>query len=92
MVPGLALAAALDLRTSARSSLVPITAFAGLGAAEYLYAGEVRPALSGVMIIAGIAGGAIGIILGNRLPLAVLQRIFAVFLGMVAIYMITQPL
>lgn len=44
------------------------------------------------MIIAGIAGGAIGIILGNRLPLAVLQRIFAVFLGMVAIYMITQYL
>ncbi|MGH6675917.1 MAG: sulfite exporter TauE/SafE family protein, partial [Xanthobacteraceae bacterium] len=63
IVPGLALAAAIDLRGSARCSLVPIAAFAGLDAIEYALAGDVRFAASGVMIAAGIAGGAAGIFL-----------------------------
>ncbi len=90
VVPGLALAAGIDLRASARSSLLPITAFAALDAIEYLLAGDVGVAPSAIMIVAGIAGGAIGIALGNRLPLQVLQRVFAVFLGLVAAYMIFQ--
>ena len=90
VVPGLALSAAIDLRSSARSSLVPIAAFAGLDAIEYVSAGDVRFALSGVMIVAGVAGGVVGIILGNRLRLSVIQRIFAVFLAIIAIYMIGQ--
>jgi uncharacterized protein len=92
VVPGLALAAGIDLRASARSSLVPITAFASLDAIEYLFAGDVRFTPSGLMILAGFAGGALGIVLGNRLPLAILQRVFAVFLGLVAIYMIVQQI
>jgi uncharacterized protein len=90
VVPGLALAAGIDLRSSARSSLLPITAFAALDALEYLLAGQVAFSPSGLMVATGIAGGAIGIILGNRLPLPILQRIFAVFLGLVAVYMIVQ--
>jgi uncharacterized protein len=90
VVPGLALAAAIDLRSSARSSLVPIAAFAGLDAIEYILAGDVRFGMSGVMIVAGLAGGAVGIVLGNRLRLPVIQRIFAVFLAIVAAYMIAQ--
>ncbi|MGH7015363.1 MAG: sulfite exporter TauE/SafE family protein [Stellaceae bacterium] len=90
VVPGLAIAAAIDLRSSARSSLVPIAAFAGLDAIEYVSAGDVRFALSGVMIVAGVAGGAVGIILGNRLRLPIIQRIFAVFLAIIAVYMLAQ--
>jgi hypothetical protein len=90
VVPGLAIAAAIDLRSSARSSLVPIAAFAGLDAIEYVLAGDVRFGLSGIMIMAGVAGGAAGILLGDRLPLPIIQRVFAVFLAIVAVYMIAQ--
>ncbi len=90
VVPGLALAASVDLRVSARSSLVPIAAFAGLDAIEYILAGDVRFGASGLMIVAGLVGGAAGIALGNRLALPTVQRIFAVFLAVVAAYMIAQ--
>ncbi len=92
VVPGLAIAAAVDLRSSARSSLVPIAAFAGLDALEYLAAGDVRLGPSGVMIAAGLVGGALGLFLSNRLRLQILQRIFSVFLACVALYMIVQHL
>ena len=90
MVPGLALAAAIDLRSSGRTSLIPITAFAGLNAIEYALAGEVKFGLSGIMIVAGLVGGAVGIVLGDRLPLPAMQRSFAVFLAIIAAYMIAQ--
>ncbi|MDE2165292.1 MAG: sulfite exporter TauE/SafE family protein [Alphaproteobacteria bacterium] len=88
VVPGLALAAAIDLRASARSSLIPIAAFAGLDAIEYLKAGDVRLAASALMIAAGVVGGAIGLVLGSRLSLRTIQRIFAIFLAAIAIYMV----
>ncbi len=90
IVPGLAIAAKIDLRDSARSSLVPIAAFAALDAVEYILAGQVRFEASGIMIVAGLAGGAAGIALGNKLSLPVIQRAFAVFLACVAVYMIAQ--
>lgn len=90
VVPGLALAAAIDLRRSGRSSLVPIAAFAGLDAIEYVLAGDVKLGMSALMIATGVAGGAAGLVLGNRLPLPVIQRIFAVFLAAIALYMIAQ--
>ncbi len=90
VVPGLALAAAIDIRSSARTSLLPITVFAGLGAIEYIMADSVSFGLSGIMIIAGLAGGVVGIVLGDRLPLPAVQRSFAVFLAVVALYMIAQ--
>lgn len=90
VVPGLAIAAMIDLRAAARSSLLPITAFAGLDAIEYISAGDVKFDMSGMMIVAGIVGGGVGVMLGNRLPLHVIQRIFAGFLALVAVYMIVQ--
>ena len=90
VVPGLAIAAAIDLRKSARSSLVPIAAFAGLDAIEYVLAGQVQFAMTGFMIVAGVAGGTVGVILSNRLRLQTVQRAFAVFLALVAAYMIAQ--
>jgi uncharacterized membrane protein YfcA len=90
VVPGLAFAAAVNLRVSARSSLLPITAFAAFDAIDYLIAGQVQFAAGGIMIVAGIAGGAMGIFLHNRLSLPVVQKIFAVSLALVAAYMIVQ--
>ena len=92
VVPGLAIAAGIDLRASARSSLVPIAAFAGLGAIEYILAGSVQVTMSGVMVAAGLVGGAVGIVLSNRLPLHIVQRVMAAFLGVVAVYMIVRNL
>lgn len=90
VVPGLAIAAGIDLRGSARTSLLPITAFAGLDAIEYTMAGDVRFDLAGIMIVAGLVGGGVGIMLANRLRLPLIQRIFAVFLACIAIYMLAQ--
>lgn len=90
IVPGLAIAAAIDLRMSARASLVPIAAFAGLDAIEYIHVGDVQFAMSNIMIAAGLVGGIAGLVLADRLPLQIIQRVFAVFLGIVAIYMIAQ--
>jgi hypothetical protein len=92
VVPGLAIAASIDLRASARSSLVPIAAFAGLDAIEYFLAGDVKLALSGIMVASGLAGGVVGIMLSDRLRLDVMQRVFAVFLAIVGVYMIAQHL
>jgi uncharacterized membrane protein YfcA len=92
VVPALALTAAADLRTAGRASLVPIAAFAGLDAIAYALAGDVSYAPGGIMIAAGLAGGAVGIALGDRLPLPTIQRIFAMFLAAIAAYMIAQHL
>ena len=40
------------------------------------------------MIAAGIVGGAIGLVLGSRLSLRTIQRIFAIFLAAIAVYMV----
>lgn len=90
VVPGLAIAAEMDLRTAGRASLLPITAFAALDAAAYVLAGDVVVGDSLLMLGAGIVGGIIGLVLGNRLPLRVIQRAFAVFLALIAAYMIAQ--
>lgn len=90
IVPGLAFAASIDLRDSARSSLLPITAFAGLDAIEYMAAGDVSYGASAIMVLAGIAGGTAGIMLSNRLKLRTIQRVFAIFLASIAIYMILE--
>lgn len=92
IVPGFAIAAMINLRASARSSLLPIAAFAGLDAIEYISAGDVSYSMSGIMVLAGIVGGAAGILLSDRLPLRTIQRVFAIFLVLVAIYMILQHL
>ncbi|MGH8149490.1 MAG: hypothetical protein ACRETB_05855 [Steroidobacteraceae bacterium] len=48
--------------------------------------------ISGLFAIGGgsIAGGTIGIILASRLRFQVMKRIFAAFLAVVAMYMLTQ--
>ena len=90
VVPALAFAAAIDLRGSARSSLIPIAAFAGLDALAYVRAGDVQYGASALMVAAGIAGGALGVVLASRLPLRTVQRAFALFLAVVAAYMVVQ--
>jgi uncharacterized protein len=87
VVPALALAMAIDLRSAGGSSLVPITAFSGLGAIEYALAGDVQFGLGWIMIAAGLAGGAAGITIGKRLPLPTMQRVFAIFLCLIGAYM-----
>jgi uncharacterized membrane protein YfcA len=79
-----------NLRSSRRTSLLPIIAFSGLDAIEYAVAGGVRFDVSGIMILAGLVGGALGIVLSNRLPLQAIQRSFAVFLAIIAASIIAQ--
>lgn len=92
VVPGLAIAAGVDLRHSARASLLPIAAFAGLDAIAYALAGDVRYGAGMAMAGAGLIGGGAGLLLAERLKLRTVQLAFAAFLALVAAYMIWQNL
>jgi uncharacterized membrane protein YfcA len=87
IVPGIALTAGIDLTEAAAASLLPISLFSGVIGVEYAVAGDVNPAIIALMLVAGLAGGRIGMGLGNRVSKRVTQRIFAAFLVLLGLYM-----
>jgi uncharacterized protein len=87
IVPGLSLAGGLELTEAAAASLLPIAAFSGWIGAEYWKAGSVNLSIAGMMLAAGLVGGMIGIWLGQRLSKRATQRVFAVFLCLLGLYM-----
>jgi uncharacterized membrane protein YfcA len=87
IVPGIALTAGIDLTEAAAASLLPISLFSGLIGVQYATAGDVNPAIIGLMLVAGLIGGRIGIGLGSRVSKRVTQRIFAAFLVLLGLYM-----
>ncbi len=92
IVPALMLAGGLELGLAARTALIPIAAFSALVGVEYLLAGSVKTSWSLWMLAGGLAGGAFGIWLSERLPLKIMQRALAVFLALTGFYMIlTSP-
>lgn len=88
IVPAIALAGEIDLLESASAALIPIAAFSGWIGAQYWDAGDVRGGLVLGMLAAGALGGGVGIALGQRLPKRVTQRVFALFLAGLGIYMV----
>lgn len=90
IVPGLMIAGDLSLSVAAATGLLPIAAFAGLVGLRYLLAGAVSLPWTGVMAVAGLAGGAVGIWLNQRLPRRALQRAFAVLLVAIGAYMVMR--
>lgn len=90
IVPGLAWAGNVELRAAARSALIPIAAFAALIGAEYLASGSVNVPDAGLMLLGGLAGGALGIWLAGRVPRRAFQLAFAGFLVLIGILMIAH--
>lgn len=90
IVPGLMLVGGMELSLASAASLIPIAAFAGVVGIEYWAADMVRVSWSAAMLIAGLAGGACGVWLSQRLSKVVMLQIFAAFLVALGIYMLLR--
>jgi uncharacterized protein len=90
IVPGLILAGGLALNDAAATALLPIAAFASLVGFEYWTAGDVNPLVAGAMIVPGILGGISGIWMAQRLPKRTMQRLFALLLVLIGVYMVIR--
>ena len=82
IVPGLMLAAGMTLSNATASSLVSVVVFGAATSANYALSGWVDFRLTGLLLLAGFAGGMIGIWLSRILkPKALLAR--RLFAGMI---------
>jgi uncharacterized membrane protein YfcA len=87
IVPALALLGRLELVEAAAAGLLPIGVFAAAVSAQYFLAGDVSVGLAAAMLPPGVVAGALGAELARRMPRRALQRVFAVVLVAVGIYM-----
>lgn len=90
IVPALALIVGMDLIDAAAAGLLPIAAFAGWIGVQYWLAGSTDFSLAVWMIPPGLAGGIVGVRLGQSIPRRISQRIFAAFLVGLGTYMILK--
>ena len=90
IVPALALIVGMDLIEAAAAGLLPIAAFAGWIGIQYWLAGSTDLGLAAWMIPPGLIGGFAGIRLGQSIPRRISQRIFAVFLVGLGVYMVLK--
>ena len=88
IVPALVIAGGLELSEAASSGLLPIALFSGWIGVQYLLAHSVNYGYSFQMLIPGLIGGAAGIWLSTKLSRRTTQRIFAIFLACLGIYML----
>jgi uncharacterized membrane protein YfcA len=88
IVPGLMLAANMDLKEAASASLVAVMAFGLASASSYAWSGMIDWPVAGLLI----AGGAVGAIVGTRANTALaerrrlLTRVFAWFVIAAGLY------
>ncbi len=94
IVPGLIGAANMTMLNAIGSSLVAVTAFGAATAASYAVSGMVVWKLAILFTAGGAAGGALGQFVGHKLAVkrGVLDKIFAAFIFITAIYMAVQTL
>lgn len=88
IVPGLMLGSRMPMLNAVGSSLLAVALFGATTAVNYALSGFVLWPIAGWMIVGGIAGGALGVWASRKLAArrALLQRIFAVFVLVVAAY------
>jgi len=94
IVPGLIGATAMPLLDAIGSSLVSVTAFGSTTAASYAVSGLVDWRIAGLFVLGGIAGGALGIALAQRLARQkrALSLVFSGVVTAVGIYVVTKSL
>lgn len=94
IVPGLIGATAMPLLDAIGSSLVSVTAFGSATAASYAVSGLVDWRIAGLFVLGGIAGGALGIPLAQRLARQkrALSLVFSGIVTAVGIYIVTKSL
>lgn len=94
IVPGLILATGMPTLNAIGSSLLAVGTFALATALNYARAGLIDWALAAEFITGGVIGGGLGMLLAVRLSgsKTALNRIFAVLILAVAVYMISKNL
>ena len=92
VVPALALLVPLPMREAIGTSLVVITANAAVGLVARSGAVELPLELTALFASMALVGAVIGHTLGKRLPVAMLRRLFAGLVLLVAVYMIWKNL
>lgn len=94
IVPGLMLGSRMPMMNAVGSSLLAVALFGATTAVNYALSGFVIWSIAGWMIAGGLVGGAIGIWASRKLAVrrTMLQRIFAVFVLVVAAYVAYQSL
>ena len=91
IVPALVLIAALPMRRAVATSLWVIAIISALGFASHLLAGaRLNPALTAGFVSGGLAGMALGIVVGRRIAGPVLQKLFAGMIVAVAAFMLLR--
>lgn len=94
IVPGLILGSRMPMLNAVGSSLLAVALFGATTAVNYALSGYVVWRTAGWMILGGVAGGAAGIWVSRKLAAkrALLQRLFAVFVMLVAVYVAARAL
>lgn len=94
IVPGLMLGSRMPMLNAVGSSLLAVALFGATTAVNYALSGFVIWSVAGWMILGGVFGGAIGIWASGKLAArrALLQRIFAVFVLAIAVYVAYRSL
>ena len=91
IVPALVLIASLPMRRAVATSLWVITIISALGFASHLLAGaRLNPELMVGFVGGGLAGMALGIIVGRRIAGPTLQKLFAGMIAAVATFMLVR--
>lgn len=67
VVPGLVLSTGMPLLNAVGSSLMPVTSFGLTTAGNYALSGLVDWSVASLLLIGGIAGGAVGAVIAHRL-------------------------
>ena len=88
IVPGLILGSGMPMLNAVGSSLVAVALFGATTAVNYAISGLVDWTIAGWMLVGGLIGGAAGVWASRKLSgkRALLQRTFAVFVMLVAVY------
>ncbi|MFN3463502.1 MAG: sulfite exporter TauE/SafE family protein [Terricaulis sp.] len=94
IVPGLILGSRMPMLNAVGSSLLAVALFGATTAFNYALSGYVLWDIAGWMVVGGVAGGALGIWVSKKLAAkrALLQRLFAGFVMMVAVYVAARAL
>jgi hypothetical protein len=91
IVPALVLTTSLDIHRAVATSLLVIALVSAAGVASYLAAGRVLPWEStGLFVAGGIGGMGLGSLVARRLSGPGLQKVFAVAMLVVAVFIVTK--
>ncbi len=90
IVPGLIMSAGLSMIAAVGTSLLSVFAFGATTAVQYALAGKIDFPVALLFIVGGLLGGGLGAAAGRRIGSTRLNRVFAVAVVVIAIYMIVR--